>query len=214
MNRQHSEKPTLRVIELALMIGLAVWLLTGGLALKTQDQLSEKVIRLHVLANSDSEEDQALKLRVRDRILEYADGLLTESADRTEAEARLRGSLLELEQIAAGEIAASGYTYPVTVELENTAFPTREYDGFMLPAGEYLALRVMIGEAEGHNWWCVVFPPLCTAASVDVPACALAAGLDAEQVGLITEENQGYVLKFKVVELWEQMQQRLKRGTV
>lgn len=201
---------TIHFIELSLMVGLAVWLLTGGLALRTQDQLAEKVVRLHVLANSDSQEDQALKLKVRDRVLERATEILEESADRVEAEAKLRGNILELERIAQEEVWANGYDYPVTAELKNTEFPTREYDGFTLPAGEYLALRILIGEAKGQNWWCVVFPPLCTAAAAEVPTCALAAGLSADQVRLITEENQGYVLKFKVVELWESLRSRMK----
>lgn len=198
----------LKLFEIALLIGLAVFLTSGALALRTQDELADKVVRLHVLANSDSEEDQALKLRVRDAVLEQATAILEQSADRREAESRLRGQLLELERIAAKEIAEEGYDYPVTVNLENTDFPTKEYDGFTLPAGEYLALRVIIGEGQGRNWWCVVFPPLCTAASADVPAFALAAGFSEEEVGLITEDNQGYVLKFKAVEWWETLKER------
>ena len=198
----------LRTVEIALMVGLAIFLRSGVLALRTQDELADKVVRLHVLANSDSEEDQALKLKVRDVVLERATAILEQSADRREAESRLRGELLELERIAAEEIAAEGYNYPVTVELENTDFPTKEYDGFTLPAGEYLALRVIIGEGQGQNWWCVVFPPLCTAASADVPASALAAGFSEEEVNLITEENQGYVLKFKAVEWWETLKEK------
>ena len=198
----------LRTVEIALMVGLAIFLGSGVLALRTQDELADKVVRLHVLANSDSEEDQALKLKVRDVVLERATAILEQSADRREAESRLRGELLELERIAAEEIAAEGYNYPVTVELENTDFPTKEYDGFTLPAGEYLALRVIVGEGQGQNWWCVVFPPLCTAASADVPASALAAGFSEEEVNLITEENQGYVLKFKAVEWWETLKEK------
>lgn len=198
----------LRTVEIALMVGLAIFLGSGVLALRTQDELADKVVRLHVLANSDSEEDQALKLKVRDVVLERATAILEQSADRREAESRLRGELLELERIAAEEIAAEGYNYPVTVELENTDFPTKEYDGFTLPAGEYLALRVIIGEGLGQNWWCVVFPPLCTAAPADVPASALAAGFSEEEVNLITEENQGYVLKFKAVEWWETLKEK------
>ena len=198
----------LRTVEIALMVGLAIFLGSGVLALRTQDELADKVVRLHVLANSDSEEDQALKLKVRDVVLERATAILEQSADRREAESRLRGELLELERIAAEEIAAEGYQYPVTVELENTDFPTKEYDGFTLPAGEYLALRVIIGEGQGQNWWCVVFPPLCTAASADVPASALAAGFSEEEVRLITEESRGYVLKFKAVEWWETLKEK------
>ena len=198
----------LKFFEIALLIGLAVFLTSGTLALRTQDELADKVVRLHVLANSDSGEDQALKLQVRDVVLERATAILEQSADRREAESRLRGQLLELERIAAEEIAAEGYDYPVTVNLENADFPTKEYDGFTLPAGEYLALRVIIGEGKGRNWWCVVFPPLCTAASADVPASALAAGFSEEEVRLITEESQGYVLKFKAVEWWETLKEK------
>ena len=195
----------LKCIEIALLIGLAVFLISGGLALRTQTRLADRVVRLHVLANSDGEEDQALKLLVRDRVLAQATELLTQAKDRTEAETLLREELPELEALAVRELRANGCAYPVTAELTDTEFPTREYDGFTLPAGEYLALRVVIGEGAGRNWWCVVFPPLCTAASADVPAAALSAGLSEEQVGLITEEDQGYVLKFKAVEWWEQV---------
>ena len=198
----------LKFFEIALLIGLAVFLTSGALALRTQDELADKVVRLHVLANSDFEEDQALKLQVRDVVLERATAILEQSADRREAESRLRGELLELERVAAEEIAAEGYDYPVTVNLENADFPTKEYDGFTLPAGEYLALRVIIGEGKGRNWWCVVFPPLCTSASADLPASALAAGFSVEEVSLITEENQGYVLKFKAVEWWETLKEK------
>ena len=196
-----------KIIELALLLGLAVFLCSGALALRTQEGLSDKVVRLHVLANSDSEEDQALKLRVRDVVLARATAILEQSADRREAESRLRGQLLELERLAQQEIEAAGYSYPVSVELRNTAFPTKEYEGFTLPAGEYLALRVVIGAGAGQNWWCVVFPPLCTAASADVPASALAAGFSQEEVRLVTEESEGYVLKLKAVEWWQTLRQ-------
>ena len=151
----------LRTVEIALMVGLAIFLGSGVLALRTQDELADKVVRLHVVANSDSEEDQALKLKVRDVVLERATAILEQSADRREAESRLRGELLELERIAAEEIAAEGYHYPVTVELENTDFPTKEYDGFTLPAGEYLALRVIIGEGQGLVSLCRDFAGNC-----------------------------------------------------
>ena len=199
----------LKLVEIVLLLFLAAFLISGAAALQTGQELSDKVVRLHVLANSDSEEDQALKLRVRDRLLAYTEPILAGAADRREAEALLRGQVLELERIAAGEIRACGYDYPVTVELEDTVFPTREYEGFTLPAGKYLALRTVIGAGEGRNWWCVVFPPLCAAASAEVPETALAAGFSPRQVGLITEENQGYVLKSKLVEFWRGLEGKL-----
>lgn len=194
---------TRRVLELALGLGLAAALIWGNASLHRQQALADRVVRLHILANSDSDEDQALKLQVRDRVLDRAAEILEASEDRAAAERALRAALPELESLAADEIARCGYDYPVTAELADTAFPTREYDGFALPAGRYLALRLVIGAGEGHNWWCVVFPPLCTAVSSDLAQTAMAAGLTEDDVQLITESENGYVLKFKSIELWE-----------
>ena len=200
----------LHIWEIALLIGMAVFLISGAVSLQNRDQLADKVVRLHILANSDSEEDQALKLRVRDRVLERATELLEQTGDRREAADVLQSHLPELERIAAEEISDCGYEYDVTAEVANTMFPTKEYDGFTLPAGEYLALRIIIGEGNGHNWWCVVFPRLCTTAAADVPASALAAGFDEEEVALVTEENEGYVLKFKAMEWWEAIREKIE----
>lgn len=206
MNAKTRSSRRLRMIEIALLIGLAACLMAGTLALGAQDRLSGKVVRLHVLANSDSEEDQALKLLVRDRVLERAAAILEEAGDRQEAEALLRRAIPELEAAAAREIAAEGYDYSVTAELVEAAFPTKEYQGFTLPAGRYLALRIVIGQGAGQNWWCVVFPPLCV--SADVPAAALQAGFTEEEVSLITEEDGGYVLKLKAVEWWNALREQ------
>ena len=199
-----------RIWEAALLIGVAVFLVSGILSMQTQKELSEKVIRLHVLANSDSAEDQALKLQVRDVILERTTQLLEEAGDRRTAEGLLRGNLLELERLAEQEIRAHGFQYSVNAEVSCTEFSTRTYDGFSMPAGEYLSLRVMIGEGNGQNWWCVVFPPLCTAAATDLSMTALAAGFSEDEVALITEE-QDYILKFKTLELWETLKRRWEK---
>ena len=195
----------LKLLEIALMLGARALLVpSGALALQTGDQLAEKVVRLHVIANSDSDADQALKLQVRDRVLERAEALLRQCESRQDAEKLLESRLFELRRIALEEIRDNGFDYDAVVRLTEMDFPTREYDSFTLPAGKYLALRVVIGEGAGRNWWCVVFPPLCAAASADVPASALAAGLSEEQVGLITESD-GYIIKSKLVEFWEQL---------
>ena len=211
MKKTRRQGLALSLLELALLIGVTIFLATGVWAANAQHGLADKVVRLHVLANSDSEEDQALKLQVRDVVLARATELLEQSEDRTEAESLLREALPELEKIAEEEVRANGYDYTVTAELAETSFPTKEYDGFALPAGKYLALRVIIGAGEGRNWWCVVFPPLCTAAAADVPEAALAAGLTEDQVSLMTEEDGGYVLKFKVVEWWESLRDRFEK---
>ena len=209
MKKHRRQGLALSLLELALLIGVTVLLVTGAWAANTQGELADKVVRLHVIANSDSEEDQALKLQVRDAVLDRTEEILRASADRAEAAERLEAALPELERLAEETAAANGFDCGVTAELTETSFPTKEYDGFALPAGKYLALRIVIGEGAGQNWWCVVFPPLCTAAASEVPETALAAGLTEDQVSLITEEDGGYTLRFKVVEWWEALREKL-----
>jgi len=200
-------KQALRRWELALLVGMAAAVLWGAWSLHSQQALADRVVRLHILANSDSEEDQALKLKVRDVVLERATELLRESGSRSDAERLLREELPRLQTMAEQTVQEQGYAYPVTARLEEAAFPTREYDGFRLPAGEYLALRVVIGDGAGHNWWCVVFPPLCTQASSDLAQTAMADGMTEEDVRLMKEDG-GYVLKFKSIEIWENLKSR------
>ena len=195
--------------ELALLLGLCAAMLWGAWSMQRQDALAQKMIRLHVIANSDSDADQALKLEVRDKVLDFTTTVLQRSADMEDAQVRLREELTRIETIARREIAAQGYDYPVTAQLASAEFPLKEYDGFSLPAGEYMALRLVIGEGEGRNWWCVVYPPLCTAAAADMPQTAIQAGLTDDDVSLITGEDTGYVLRFRSVELWEQLRQWL-----
>ena len=165
--------------ELALLIGLMVSLAWGCWADRTQRELADQVLRLHVLANSDSEADQALKLKVRDSVLQKAEEILDGCPDRETAKARLSAALPEIEDAARQRIAAEGADEAVTAELRPTVFPTKEYEDFTLPAGEYLALRVVIGEGEGHNWWCVAFPTLCTSATTEgFEMAAQTAGMD------------------------------------
>ena len=190
--------------EWALLIALLVSFAWGTWADRTQQQLSDKVVRLHVLANSDSEADQALKRKVRDSVLEAASAILEGCPDRETAEQRLSAALPEIEDAARARIAAEGGKQTVTAELRPTVFPTREYEDFTLPAGEYLALRVVLGEGEGHNWWCVVFPPLCAETTSSLSQTAMAAGLTEDDIALITESD-GYQLKFKTLELWEKL---------
>ena len=196
-------------LELALLLALAVTLLWGAWSLHRQDDLQEKMIRLHVIANSNSDADQTLKLCVRDAVLCRAEDILRQSADMTEARARLRDSLPAIGDAAAQELAAQGSGYSVSVALEDTEFPRKTYDGFALPAGEYLALRVVIGAGEGRNWWCVVYPPLCTAAACELKGVALEGGMTADDLSLMTGENAGYVLRFRSLELWERLRQWL-----
>lgn len=202
------KKSHFRYWELALLLALAVTILWGAASLGQQEELGRKVIRLHVIANSDSPEDQALKLRVRDRVLARAQEILEQSADMEQAEQALTAALPELTREARETLAAEGCAQPVQARLEPAEFPTKDYDGFSLPAGKYLALRVIIGQGAGQNWWCVVFPPLCTAACQWQDA-GRAAGLEEDDLSLMAEEDAGYELRFRSVELWEMLRQWL-----
>ena len=188
----------------ACLVCTALW------AEAAQGRLADQVIRLHVLANSDSQADQALKLHVRDRVLEETQRLLAPAQDAAEAADLLRANLDGLTQTAQAAVAAWGYGYPVSVRLEETWFPTRQYQGAALPAGDYLALRVLIGAAAGHNWWCVVFPSLCLPAVSETAQPA--AALTQENYALLTEEGAGYTFRFHPVEWWEGLKHWLAEG--
>lgn len=179
----------------ACLVCTALW------AEAAQAQLADHVIRLHVLANSDTQADQELKLQVRDAVLARTDAILAGQDSADQAAALLRAHLDDLAQTAEEEIQARGYAYPVEVRLEETWFPTRTYENVSLPAGNYLALRVLIGQAEGQNWWCVVFPSLCLSAVTETSLQA--AGLTHGDYALISDEDQGYQIRFKAVEWWQ-----------
>lgn len=183
--------------------------LTAGMAAGTEEAaLADRVVRLHVIANSNSAEDQALKLQVRDAVLARAEPLLAGADSRAGAEAALSAHLDELAAAGRAVLARAGRSDAVTAALEEVWFPTRVYgEGFALPAGRYRALRVVIGAGEGRNWWCVVFPPLCLASVTEEAAAA--AGLTDGQIALITGRDGGYVLKFKAVEWWALLREKL-----
>ena len=186
------------VIGLAAIV-TAVW---TRQVYSTQHQLAEKVIRLHVIANSDTEADQALKLQVRDAILPAAEEIMKQAPDMAHAAAALETALPELEKTAEGTLAQNGCTYSVTAALGWENYPTRVYDTFTMPAGRYVSLRLTIGEGSGQNWWCVVFPPLCNAASSEeFSQAAQAAGLTSREIALLTEESGGYTVRLKSMEL-------------
>lgn len=202
----------LHLWESALLLAFAVTLLIGCCASASRGALADQVLRLHVVANSDSEADQTVKLQVRDAVLEQAQPLLAGVDSSQGAEEALTPYLDVLQAAARQTLDAAGMDDAVTVSITDQWFPTKAYDGFALPAGQYRALKVVIGEGAGQNWWCVVFPPLCLASvTEEVAAAAAQAGLTEDQVALITGQDGGYVLKFKVIEWWEEFLQRWKK---
>ena len=200
----------LRLWESALFLALGLTLTAGMWSSVSASALAGQVLRLHVVANSDTPSDQALKLEVRDAVLAQAAPLLEGVSCQEQAETILTAHLEQLATAGAQVVGAAGLDYPVAVSLETCWFPTRVYDTFSLPAGNYRALRVVIGEGAGQNWWCVVFPPLCLATvTEEVAATAADAGLSEGQVSLITGQDGGYVLKFKFMEWWGSLLQAL-----
>ena len=153
----------MKKIDIALLIGIILAIVLSNLKVFAQnyDNLKTDVVRLHILANSDSDEDQALKLKVRDKILETGKELFDGSKSVEETERIIKEEMPEFKKTAEQVIADNGYDYSVNCELVNMYFDERIYDEFTLPAGNYDAFRITIGKAEGHNWWCVLYPSLC-----------------------------------------------------
>lgn len=194
----------LKWVSVSLMMGLAAALVWGIWSLNCQQRLAGDVIRLHVIAQSDSAEDQALKLQVRDTVLEQATQWLDGVKDRDQAEGILRTHLMDLRDLAEQTVHSEGFDYEVDAWLSPETYPTRDYGTFALPGGEYMSLRIVIGEGEGHNWWCVVYPPLCTASAVgEMEEKAADAGISEGEIGLMTRSDQRYTVAFKSIELWE-----------
>ena len=192
--------------EMALLFGVLCALVFGGWINREQQELADQVIRLHVIANSDSARDQAMKLAVRDRVLAKAENLYSGDATRSEVLEILSQHLPELAREGQAVVKEWGGQEKVTAQIQRCWFPTKEYEEFALPAGEYTALRIVIGEGQGQNWWCVAFPPLCLgAASQSVEQAAQAGNFTSEQAALMTGEHEGYVLKFKSMELLGQL---------
>lgn len=188
--------------ELSMLLALCVTLLFGLWASARSRALSEGLIRLHVLAVSDDENEQHIKLAVRDSVLAYLEPQLDAAPDVTAARGIISAGLDGIR--SAAEAAAEGR--PVTVTLSREYYPTRDYGSFALPAGSYESLRVVLGEGEGHNWWCVVFPPLCLSAAEAGDALEALGG---DSARLLTGEGEGVVFKFRLLELWGELMELL-----
>ncbi len=196
--------------ELALAAGVILSALFTGWLTREQDQLAGQVLRLHIVANSDTAEDQALKLRVRDRVAGEVERLAGDCATAEEAAAVMAAHLDELAAAGRAAVEENGYDYPVTAVVDRTWFPTKEGEGYALPAGEYTALRLLIGAGAGHNWWSVMFPVISADTVTDSAAQAMAQGSLAEdEYRLVTGEDGGYVIKFRAMELWNTARQAL-----
>lgn len=191
----------LKKVTLVILISLIVFLFIWHFIPKAEEcEIYDSTVRLHVIANSDSERDQSVKLKVRDALLEEISDY--ECKTKKEAVTRIFENKDELEALATATLKSEGIIDTVSIEIGKEVYPERTYEDFSLPAGEYTSVRVIIGEGEGKNWWCVLFPPLCTAQAVKYDEDAfISTGLSREQYYMITGTSGEYEVKFKLLEI-------------
>ncbi len=174
----------------------------------SSEELPRHIVRLHVIANSDSQRDQAVKLKVRDAVLREAEQWVGDAETMEEANSILCVHLETLEKAANKALRENGFSESAAVRVTDQYFPTRDYEAFSLPAGKYRTLLVTIGEGKGKNWWCVVFPALCLPAAEERPEDALS--LLPENQRELVKNPEKYRIKFKAVELYEELKKWLE----
>lgn len=198
-------------IRISIVIGIVTAVIFSICSFaKTSEEIRSDVLRLHVIANSDSSVDQNLKLRLRDYILEEGEDIFDGSVNVENAVKKIEPKLAELEKSAETFVKNAGFDYDVKITLSNEYFTTRTYESVTLPAGKYLALRVVIGSGEGHNWWCVMFPPMC------VPAADKKDEIEnvfTDKEIKLVESKPKYEPRFKVVEIYEQIRETISERT-
>ena len=200
-------KKTILRIEISVLIALVLCCVINVNAFSKQcDSIREKMLRMHVIANSDSVEDQELKLKVRDAVLEEGKELFDGSVTSEDAEKILVPHIEELEKVALETIKSEGFDYKVKITVGEEYFKTRTYDNSVtLPAGYYTAVKVVIGEGQGQNWWCAMFPPMCLPAAN--AECELSDVLNDDETDIVTNSEK-YKFKFKIVEILEDLLKR------
>lgn len=188
----------MKLFEKALITGFIFTFIFGFTAFANNcDNLSEKILRLHILANSDSKLDQELKIKVRDKIIEKSGEFLNDATDKISAQNLTVENLEFIKKIALDEIKNQGFNYPVKIEITNMYFPTRKYDDITIPAGKYDALRVLIGNGNGQNWWCVIFPQMCMGSAKNNASTDII--LNNSEKNIINS-GEKYEIKFKLIE--------------
>lgn len=196
-------------ILLLFLLSLYIFISAFSYVDAVSKDIANSVFRLHVLANSDSTEDQALKLKVRDNVLSYMNTICANAKSKEEAITIAQNHQDDFKQIAINTIKENGYDYSVSINIDNFSFPTKTYGDISLPSGYYDALRIEIGEAKGQNWWCVMFPPLCfvDVSSGIVPEESketMKSDLSDEEFSLISDNGDSDInFKFKLIEFFQ-----------
>ena len=200
-----------KIIVLLFLLTLFTFVSALSYVRAVSQDIADSVFRLHVIANSDSKEDQDLKLKVRDELLKYMNNLAKNCSSKEEVIQLAKENKDKFKQIAEQTITENGFSYSVSVEIGDSDFPTKTYGDISLPAGTYDALKVEIGEAKGQNWWCVMFPPLCfvDVSSGIVPDESkeeLKENLNDEEYAVISKTNNNQInFKFKLIEFFQNL---------
>ena len=199
----------MKIINFFTVLTLCALLLFCILPIHGEGEIYGKVLRLHVIANSDSDLDQSLKLEVRDSVLKYTAPLLREAESREEAAEVIMRNRADIEAAARKRLELLGCRDTVSLEVCTERYPMKNYESFCFPSGEYLSVKLMIGEAEGQNWWCVLFPKLCTDIATSKEDQFVAVGFTPDQYKIITEsENSTYQIRFRLLEFFEELGER------
>ena len=197
-----------RKAEISVALGLITAIVFSVVGFGTDcEKIRNNVVRLHILAESDCEADQRVKLLVRDALLESGSELFSGTADVSSAKEILAKEKEMLIEVAENVLKENGFDYDAEMYLEREYFDTKEYESFTMPAGEYLALKVVLGKGEGHNWWCVMFPPLC------LPAASAETDIDAvlgKDCAKLIQSNPEYEMRFKIVEIYERIKNAIR----
>lgn len=201
-----------KIAKLLMTLALILGLLWCGTVIADRKTLSEDLIRLHVVAASDTQEDQQIKLQVRDALMEYLQQHMPKPEDVEAAKETLKGMLSQLEETANAALSAAGVTDQAKVTLTTEEFPIRHYDTFSLPAGIYESLRVTIGEGQGKNWWCVVFPSLCMPATTEGFADTAAGAGFSDSLSGALQGQPGYEIRFFLLDCMGWLQNLFSRG--
>ena len=192
---------SIKILVSLFALVILTFIMAEFLPIRGEEKIYENMIRLHVIAASDSDEDQELKLKVRDKVLDVLSGI--SATDKDEAETAILSHKDEIRSAAQSTLADNGSDDTVEVYFDDEYYPVRYYEGFTLPAGNYTSLRVVIGEGEGHNWWCVLFPPLCRSIGEEERETDFVeAGFTSEQYRLINNNSGSkYQVRFKILEI-------------
>ena len=204
----------MRKIVISLLFGLMFSMLIMAYADETQKSIADSLVRLHIVANSDSQIDQSVKLLVRDAVIDELSPIISNASNPSHAQQIINDNLSLVEKAAQSVLKKNNLSYGATALCTISHFPTKQYENIILPAGNYNALKIILGNGDGQNWWCVMYPPLCFEGSIDGnmnsdAKTLLKSNLDSDEYALICQNSSIPVkFKFKIFEIFDMLNSR------